>query len=72
MPEVVPHVVEDGFDWAFWYYQPDYYVHLPDFEWAVGEIINAPAFRRSYKTVANLPGPRDTDFTIYKKRVSSE
>jgi hypothetical protein len=72
MPDVVSHVAEDGFDWAFWYYQPDYYVHLPDFDWALGGIINVSAFKRSYKSVVNLPGPRDTDFTIYEKRSRSE
>ena len=72
MPEVVPHVVEDGFEWAFLNYQPDYYVYLPDFDWALGMIKNRPSFVRDYEPVATLPGPRETDFVIYRRRVGNE
>lgn len=72
MPEVVSHVVEDGFTWAFWAYRPDYYVYLPDLDWALGGITSNPEFDRAYEPVATLPGPRETDFTIYQRGADAE
>lgn len=66
-PDIVPHVAEGDFTWGFWQNQPDFYVYLPDFDWALAEIRLNPRFEKEYRAVAQLPGPRQTDFTIYQR-----
>jgi len=67
-PDIVPHVAERDFAWGFWRHEPDYYVYLPDFDWALGEIRANPQFELLYRPVATLPGPRETDFVIYARQ----
>jgi hypothetical protein len=43
-PDIVPHVAEGDFAWGFWENQPDYYIYLPDFDWALDEIRQNPRF----------------------------
>ena len=68
LPEITPHIVEGDFAWGFWYYEPDHYVYLPDFYWALAEIRADPDFDERYQVVATLPGPRESDFVIFKRR----
>ncbi len=67
VPEIVPRVAAVDFSWGFWRYKPDYYVHLPDFDWALGTIRTHPTFESHYRPVATLSGPKDSDFTIYSR-----
>jgi hypothetical protein len=67
LPEAVSHVAEGDFTWAFWHYEPDYYVHLSDFDWALGSIRENSEFTTSYEVVATLPGPREADLIIYQR-----
>jgi hypothetical protein len=66
-PDIVPHVAQGDFTWGFWRHQPDYYIYLPDFDWALASIRDDPRFDLQYQPVATLPGPRETDFTIYER-----
>jgi arabinofuranosyltransferase len=67
LPDVVPHVAEGDFAWGFWRYEPDYYVYLRDFDWALASIRTDPRFTRQYRPVATLRGPREVDFVIYAR-----
>ncbi len=67
LPDIVPHIAEGDFSWGFWHYEPDYYVYLPDFDWALASVRNDPRFAQWYQPVAILPGPRKTEFTIFKR-----
>lgn len=67
LPNIVPHIAAGDFAWGFWHYKPDYYVYLPDFDRALASIRANPRFDQEYQPVATLPGPRKTDFTIYKR-----
>lgn len=67
LPDIVPHIAEGDFAWGFWHYEPDYYVYLPDFDRALASIRGDPRFAQQYGPVATLPGPRKTDFIIYKR-----
>jgi hypothetical protein len=66
LPDVVPHIAEGDFAWSFWQYKPDYYVYLPDFDWALAGIRADPRFNQQYQPVATLRGPRETNFIIYE------
>jgi hypothetical protein len=66
--EAVPHIAQGDAAWAFWHYQPDYYIYLPDFDWALAGIRADARFTQDYEAVATLQGPRDTDFTIFRKK----
>jgi hypothetical protein len=68
--DIVPHLAQGDSAWGFWYYKPDYYIYLPDFDWALAGIRSDPRFDREYQRVAVLSGPRQTDFVIYKHSVS--
>lgn len=67
LPDIVPHIAKGDFAWGFWHYQPDYYVYLPDFDWALASIRADARFEQQYRPVATLPGPRDAQFVIYKR-----
>jgi hypothetical protein len=67
LPDIVAHIANKDFAWGFWHYQPDYYVYLPDFDWALGSIKSDPRFEQQYKPKATLPGPRETNFVIYQR-----
>jgi hypothetical protein len=67
-PESVPHIAQGDFAWTFWHHQPDYYLYLPDFDWAVASIQSDPRLAQHYEPIATLPGPRTTDFVVYKRR----
>lgn len=67
MPDIVPHVSKGDFAWAMWNYQPDYYISLPEFKWALGKIEQDPKFKSEYLAVTNLPGPRKNDITVYAR-----
>ncbi len=67
LPSIVPHIAQGDFAWGFWHYRPDYYLYLPDFDWALAGIRSTPDFDRSYRPVATLPGPRETDFVVYRR-----
>lgn len=64
--DILPHIAKGDFAWGFWHYQPDYYVHLSDFDWALASIRADSRFDQQYQRVATLPGPRKNDFIIYK------
>jgi len=66
-PEIIPHIAEGDFSWGFWHYEPDYYIHLSDFNWLIGEIKSDPRFEAQYALVTTLSGPRGTDFKIYER-----
>jgi len=68
LPDIVPYIAKGDFSWGFWQYQPDYYVYLPDFDWALASIRADPRFDLQYQPVATLPGPGNTDFVIYRRR----
>jgi len=68
LPDIVPYIAKGDFSYGFWRYQPDYYVYLPDFDWALAGIRADPRFDLQYQPVATLPGPRDTDIVIYRRR----
>jgi len=67
-PESVPHIAQGDFAWTFWHFEPDYYVYLPDFDWALASIQADPRLAQHYEPIATLPGPRTTDFVVYKRR----
>lgn len=67
LPDITSHVAEGDFAWGFWQHQPDYYVSLPDFDWALAAITADPRFAQQYEPVVTLPGPRETDFVIYQR-----
>lgn len=65
-PEVTLHLVTDGFSWAYWHYQPDYYIFAPEFNWALGDI--EPDLARNYTPVAEITRKTfDVPLVIYKK-----
>ncbi len=66
-PAALAHIKNGDFAWSFWQAQPDYYVYLPDFDWALSGIRADPRFDILYRPAASLPGPRLTDFTIYER-----
>jgi hypothetical protein len=68
LPEITPHVASDDYAWGFWHYEPDYFVYLPDFDWALAGIRADPRFDERYQPVTVLPGPRESDFVIFKRR----
>lgn len=68
LPDLVPHIAEGDFAYGFWHYTPDYYVYLPEFDWALGNIRANPEFDRQYQPVVTLPGPSESDFVIYRHR----
>lgn len=67
IPEVVPHVAQGDFTWGFWEYEPDYYVHLANFDWALAEIRADPRFDQLYRPVVTSPGLGDSDITIFAR-----
>jgi arabinofuranosyltransferase len=67
LPDILPHIAKGDFAWGFWHYQPDYYVYLSDFDWALASIRADSRFDQQYQCVATLPGPRENDFIIYKR-----
>lgn len=68
LPDIVPHVAEGDWAWGFWHYQPDYFVYLPSFDWALAEIHGDPRFEAIYQPVAALGGPNNVELTLYKRR----
>lgn len=72
IPEIVPHISEGDFAWGFWEYEPDYFVYLPDFEWALGTIRSDQRFAECYAPAVNLPGPQEAEFTIFKNGCNDE
>ena len=67
VPAITPHISEGDFAWGFWHYRPDYYVYLPDFDWALSDISTNPNFDSWYHPIITLSGPRETDFIIYER-----
>jgi hypothetical protein len=67
LPDILPHIVQKDLAWGFWHYQPDYFVYLPDFDWVLSSIQSDPRFGQMYTPVAQLPGPQQTDFIIYRR-----
>jgi len=68
LPEMIPYLVRRDVTGGFWKYSPDYYIYLPDFDWALSAIRADPRFNQEYQPVATLFGPRESNFTIYKRR----
>lgn len=66
LPDIPAHVAQGDFAWGFWEYQPNYYLHLSDFDWALAAIVQDERFSEAYRPVTTLPGPRDNEFVIYK------
>jgi hypothetical protein len=71
LPDAAAHIGKRDFAWSFWKYEPDYYVYLPDFNWALRSIRADPRFDQRYRPVATLPGPREAAFTIFE-RITAE
>lgn len=67
LPDVIPFMAEGDFAGGFWHHEPDYYVYLSDFDWALADIKNNPRFDQEYQPVTTLPGPREADFVIYER-----
>jgi hypothetical protein len=67
LPDIVPHIAEGDFEWGFWKYEPDYYVYLANFDWALADIRADPRFGEHYQPVATLRGPSASDFIIYER-----
>ncbi len=65
-PDVVPYVSEGDFARGFWYHEPDYFIHLPEFDWALGGIRDDPRFQNNYVLVFEMPGFTGSNFMIYK------
>lgn len=70
-PSITHYIAEGDFAQGFWKHEPDYFVYLPDFDWALGGIHTDPRFDQLYQAVATLAGPRDTDFVIYNHAARS-
>lgn len=68
LPDILPHIAQSDLAWGFWHYQPDYYVYLPDFEWVLTEINSDPRFLMQYQPIAELPGPHQANFIIYRRK----
>ena len=66
-PGISPYIAEGDFASGFWAYEPDYFIYLPDFSWALASIREDPRFEQRYRAVTTLPGPRETDFAIYAR-----
>jgi hypothetical protein len=66
-PDVLPGVLAGDFGAGFWRHRPAYFVHLPEFDWALGGIVSDPRLADAYRPVARLPGPYDGAFTIYRR-----
>lgn len=66
-PSITPYIAKGDFAQGFWAYQPDYFVYLPDFDWALSEIHNDIRFEQYYRAVATLSGPREADFVVYER-----
>jgi len=64
-PGVAAQVQEGDFATGFWRHEPDYFLYLPDFDWALAGITSYPRFGRDYRAVATVRGPYGTDFTVY-------
>jgi hypothetical protein len=67
-PDIVPYVSKGDFSWGFWHHEPDYYIHLPEFDWALGDIQQDPRFEINYELVYQTPGFTVSDFLVYKRR----
>ncbi|MGC9467692.1 MAG: hypothetical protein ACP5HS_03810 [Anaerolineae bacterium] len=66
MPDVVPYVVEDSIDEAFWRFMPDYYIYTPGLDWLLSDINQSPRFGQLYRPVTDLPGPHGSVLTVFK------
>jgi hypothetical protein len=65
--ETAEHVARRDFSWAFWRARPDYYVHVPEFNWALGVIRKDPRFSRWYQPVVSMPGKLKHKLVIFKR-----
>jgi hypothetical protein len=52
---------------GFYREQPDTFIYLPDFDWALGGIVSDPRFAGLYCSAATLAGPYRQPFTVYRK-----
>jgi hypothetical protein len=66
-PDAVPHIAEGDFAWSFWHAEPDYYVYLPEFDWALAAIKADPRFEQNYQPVVSLPSQFADNFIIYHR-----
>ena len=66
-PDVVPHVEQGDFASGFFAHSPDWFVYLPDFDWALEDILADPRFETRYAEAVRLPGPNAADFTVYRR-----
>lgn len=64
-PVTTSHLVSGGFSWAYWHYQPDYYIFTPVFNWALGDI--EADVKANYEPVAEFQRSNDT-LVIYKRK----
>ncbi|MEM7030286.1 MAG: hypothetical protein AAF629_12015 [Chloroflexota bacterium] len=37
-PTITDHVLDEGFTWGFYHYQPDYYLYADEFDWAMADL----------------------------------
>ena len=68
LPDIVPHIARGDFAWGFWRYQPDYFIYLPAFDWALAGITSNPELGERYEPVAWVEGTESARFTIYKRK----
>ena len=65
-PDITDNIAKGDFASGFWDHRPDYFVYVPDFDWAFEGITADARFGESYIPVAELPGPGDANLTIYE------
>lgn len=67
LPDMIPYVRENDIVTGFWLYEPDYYIHVAHFDWALAEIRAGPRFKVMYEPVTTLAGPGEGALVVYKK-----
>lgn len=66
-PQFSDYIAQGDFASGFWDASPDFYVHLPDFDWALANIRSDARFDAAYQPVDTLPGPWGNDIVIYQR-----
>lgn len=50
-PGITSYIAQGDIAQGFWMYDPDYFIYLPDFDWALAGIHNDFRFEQNYKLV---------------------
>ncbi len=51
----------------FWQAEPDFLLHHPAYDWALGEIVNDPRFADRYRPVAEFPSHVGSPMILYER-----